>query len=626
MLTVIGRREGTANVSTLNNGGGTSAKLTYTRTFSPRFEYKTSRWLIDGAMGYSRSVNNYESLERGFLSSEGGGVASSWIATRPHQESWEWEIRQTSGNDWYDRASFTDTNARSGGTRVNNDNRTWITAIWSGQLNARWTVPFMTRFPTSLKLGGKWSEESRNNNVVSDWDIWSYTGPGGNTIRTNANTGAFENATTGNWGNLGPSFISAHPFDTGTTNGLTVYNIAGAQGMPPRVSREAVGALFRARPEQFVHTGTPENYYASFFANPRDFQQTVTSGYTQATVRLSSRLTMLGGVRMEETENKVREFDPLTRSQMIAAGYAVNAAGTNGGRALTLPGIIYQYTHNPRVTRTSSYRNYFPSIMFKFYITPDFEFQLGYNKSISRPPIDNISGVWGIDEVNFRVSAPNPELLPEYHKKIQSRFAYYFRGKSPGSLTLDLTQNKATNFRQTFDFTAEQFGIEDPDFAPYTFRTTVNSQDEQTFKAMDLAYNQTLGFLPSEYLRGLNFNVAFSRAYADRRRANLAPYRISSRLGYAYRRFNGSVGMVHRPDTPDSTTYGQYQGEITQFDVSLNWRLSRSTTFYTQIRNITGKPVRWYHTAPGVVEGQQRALRQLQEYGANWVFGLRGQF
>jgi hypothetical protein len=143
---------------------------------------------------------------------------------------------------------------------------------------------------------------------------------------------------------------------------------------------------------------------------------------------------------------------------------------------------------------------------------------------------------------------------------------------------------------------------------------------------MDLAYNQTLGFLPSEYLRGLNFNVAFSRAYADRRRANLAPYRISSRLGYAYRRFNGSVGMVHRPDTPDSTTYGQYQGEITQFDVSLNWRLSRSTTFYTQIRNITGKPVRWYHTAPGVVEGQQRALRQLQEYGANWVFGLRGQF
>ena len=304
----------------------------------------------------------------------------------------------------------------------------------------------------------------------------------------------------------------------------------------------------------------------------------------------------------------------------------MNAPGTSGGRALTVPGIQYQYMSQPRVTRTSEYRNYFPSAMVKYYITPDFEFQLGYNKSISRPPIDNVTGLWGIDEVNFRVSAPNPELQPEYHKKFQSRLAYYFRGRSPGQLTLDLTQVKATNFRQTFDFTAEQFGVEDPDFAPYTFRTTINSPDEQQFRSMDLAYNQTLGFLPSEYLRGLNFNVSFSRAYADRRRQNLAPHRVSSRLGYAYKKFNGSVGMVYRPDTPDSTTYGQYQGAITQFDVSLNWRLGRYATLYTQVRNITGKPVLWYHTPPGVVEGEQRSLRQLQEYGANWVFGVRGQF
>jgi len=265
-------------------------------------------------------------------------------------------------------------------------------------------------------------------------------------------------------------------------------------------------------------------------------------------------------------------------------------------------------------------------VMFKYYFLPDLEFQIGYNKSISRPPIDSITGVWGIDEVNLRVSAPNAALLPEYHKKFQSRLAYYFRGRSPGQLTLDLTQVKATNFRQTFDFTAEQFGVDDPDFAPYTFRTTINSADEQTFRSMDLAYNQTLGFLPSEYLRGLNLNVAYSRAYADRRRANLAPHRVSSRLGYAYRRFSGSIGMVWRPDTPDSTTYGQYQGEITQFDVSLNWRINPRLTLYTQVRNITGKPVLWYHTPPGVVEGEQRALRQLQEYGANWVFGLKGMF
>jgi hypothetical protein len=346
----------------------------------------------------------------------------------------------------------------------------------------------------------------------------------------------------------------------------------------------------------------------------------------QATVRFSSRLTLLSGVRMEETRNAVEEFDPLTRPQMIAAGYAVNAAGTNGGRALTLPGIIHQFTANPKVTRRGEYRNYFPSVMFKYYFTPDFEFQIGYNKAISRPPIDNITGLWGIDEVNQIVSAPNAALLPEYHKKFQSRFAYYFRGRSPGQLTVDLTQNKATNFRQHFEFSADEFGVTDPDFAPYRFRTTINSQDEQTFKSLDFSYNQTLGFLPSAYLRGINFNVAFSRAYADRRRGNLAPHRISSRLTYTYRKLHAFVGMVYRPDTPASTTYGDYFGELTQFDAAVNWRLTPKVTLYTQVRNLTGRPVTWYHTPPGVVEGQQRVMRQIQEYGANWVFGVRGTF
>jgi hypothetical protein len=31
-------------------------------------------------------------------------------------------------------------------------------------------------------------------------------------------------------------------------------------------------------------------------------------------------------------------------------------------------------------------------------------------------------------------------------------------------------------------------------------------------------------------------------------------------------------------------------------------------------------------SAPGVVEGESPALRQFQEYGSNWVFGVRGTF
>ena len=56
-----------------------------------------------------------------------------------------------------------------------------------------------------------------------------------------------------------------------------------------------------------------------------------------------------------------------------------------------------------------------------------------------------------------------------------------------------------------------------------------------------------------------------------------------------------------------------------QFDVEISLAYATSD-------NITGKPVIWMESPPGVVEGQSPSLRTMQEYGANWVFGCRGQF
>ncbi|MCX6955140.1 MAG: TonB-dependent receptor [Verrucomicrobia bacterium] len=616
----------TNNVATVNNGDGSASKLTYTRTFAPRFEYKVDSWLVDGAASFSRSVNNYEALERAFISSEGGGVASSWTATRPHAESWEWTIRQTSGPDWFDLHSFTNNNARNGGTRADNSTNLWVTEIWSGQLNAKWVLP-IRKFPVSLKFGGKWNEENRDNRGYNNTQIWSYIGPNGNTVRVNPTTGAIENVTYGNWANVGPQFVSPHAFDMGTTNALTVYNINGEQGMPPRVNRYAVADLFHAHPEQFVNTATPENYYTDYYASPRFFRQTVKAGYTQFDARPTSKLQVRFGVRLEETENAVREFDPLLRAQVLAAGYAVYAANTNGGRAQTLEGLRYQFESQPRITRHSSYRNWFPSVTAKYNILRNFEFHTGFNKGISRPPIDNLTGLWVVDEVNSRVSAPNPALLPEFTKKYQARLAYYFSGRSPGQLTVDLSQTEITNLRETFDYSAAEFGVDDPDFSGYTFRATRNSANMRKFRTMEWSYNQTLGFLPYEVLRGIGYNVAYTRAYASERRGGLSPHRVSSRLSYSYKKFSGSLGMVWRPDTPSDTgVYGRFASQLTQFDLSLNWKLNSRLTTYIQGRNITSMPVLWYESPTGSVEGQNRYLREMQKYGANWVLGLRGQF
>lgn len=630
MTTIVATRAATGsvnNVATLNNGGASNAKLTYTKQLAPRFEYKLGGWVVDGAFSLARSVNNYESLERGFSNSEGGGVASSWTATRPSPESWEWTIRQTSGNDWYDLRSFTSTDTRSGGTRVTNNDTTWTTEKWTGTVNARWALPFLQRFPTSIKFGSKWDEETRKNNNFSDAMIWSYNGPGGNTTTVSPTTGANVINSWGNWANVGPEFVSPNPFEMGTTNAMTIYNIAGVQGMPPRVSRTAMADLFRAHPELFVNTSTPENYWNAYINNARDFRQTMTAGYAQADTRVTSKLQVRFGVRMERTQNALTEFDPLTRAQVIAAGYPVNAVGTNNGRPLTVAGMRYAYMSQPRVTRRSQYHNYFPSVVMKYLIRPNFEFQAGTNKGIGRPAIDDLTGLWTINESTQVVTAPNPNLEPERHESIQSRIVYYFGGRSPGQFSLSGTQNKATNFIVTRTYTAAEFGVDDPDFAAYTFSSKTNSPTLQKTRTMDVAYNQTLGFLPSEYLRGISVGLNYSRAYVNVRRAGIAPHRATGRLGYAYKRFNGSLGVVWIDDRAnDTSNYGRYFGASTKADLTLNWRLTRYSSLYVQGRNISNVKDMWYESPPGVQEGKQSYLRGMEEYGANWVFGVKGQF
>ena len=46
-----------------------------------------------------------------------------------------------------------------------------------------------------------------------------------------------------------------------------------------------------------------------------------------------------------------------------------------------------------------------------------------------------------------------------------------------------------------------------------------------------------------------------------------------------------------------------------------------------QGRNITNVEDRWYQSPPGLPEeGEHGYLRSIEEYGANWVFGVKGAF
>jgi len=584
-------------------GGGSASKRTITFTMAPKFEYKIGTWTVEGAATYSRSDNNYEALEQGHTRSEDlNGIVSDFTAVRSGVNSHEWTIQQTSGPDWFNLANRTN-------PRVTNEGRYARTEIYNGEMSARWVTPLRT-FPTSVKFGGKWTEEGRKNGNETPYYNWSYIGPGGNEVGP---TGTI--VTTGTWA----AYPSRNLWDTGTTNILTTKNTAGQSLSIPRPDSNAIADLFNAHPEYFTNIATADNYYNAFIAPRRNIVQTVTGTYGMADIRVSSTVQVRTGLRWEQTKNVSRDFDPKTKAEMIASGFPLNTSA----RATTIAGYNYQYLSNPLVSHTAKYDNFFPMISAKYSPVRDLQFHFGFNKAISRPPADSLAGAWIINEDTHVITSPNPNLQPEFSKNYVARVAYYLR--PTGELAVTVTQNDIRNQRQTRIGTAEEFGLgDDSEYSSYEFNAPFNVDSPRRHRNFEVSYRQSLPF-ESEWLRGISLSSAYSRSYVNARRNGLLPHRVTGGVNYRYKRFTGRINGVWRDNTPE-TNYGRYRRHDAKYDIGGEYTINKWVSIFVQGRNIFNDGQTWMETPAGAVEGQGAAVRVYENYGANWNFGIKGTF
>lgn len=119
-------------------------------------------------------------------------------------------------------------------------------------------------------------------------------------------------------------------------------------------------------------------------------------------------------------------------------------------------------------------------------------------------------------------------------------------------------------------------------------------------------------------------NLGYTRAYSDARRPNLAPHRVSANIGYRYKKFGTRLGAIWHDYIPWSSIDGRYKRHSSMFDWSAEYQVHRYATVFFQARNIFNRPVLWFERENAGVGGG--ALQALENYGANWVFGLKGTF
>ncbi|MSU49456.1 MAG: TonB-dependent receptor [Opitutus sp.] len=565
--------------------GNLGAKYGESLSYLPKFAYKRGDLTLEGRAAVSRSVSNYRPMSNREAVQNAPTNALAGInfrAERSSLTSADWKLTQVSGADWADLSNYTNPRAS---LDYNESNTRLLSGDLTASLNTRWLLP------VTWKTGFKSKRESRDYHNQRAYLTYNYVGPGGGPA--------------GSWG----AYASGYNYDLSMVGGQ-ISSLSGRS--LPQPNQQAIGTLFRDHPEHFTSAATPANYYTAFIANNRDYEETINSAFFMGTGNVG-RLQLRAGLRWEDTTTKGGEFNPLPGSAVAAAGFPVAS-----GRATTIPGLNYQYFSRPRAQRTAGYDQLFPSGSAKYLITRNLNLHLGYSRTIRRPTVDDVTGVWVINEDARTVTAPNPNLKPEISDNLSARLAYYF--EPVGILGVNVFENQMQGARTTNQFSAAEFGYgDDPELSSYTFIAGVSSERQRRIRGVEVEYRQSLSFLPGP-LRDLNVRASYTRSYADSLIAMINPHMFNAGLSYAYRRFSLNAAFRWTADTPWNATGTQFRRHRAALDGGGAYRLSERISFFFSAKNLLNTPI----INMEKVGANPAAGRVYDRMGTLWTFGLKG--
>ena len=609
--------------NTLSLTGTYNYKFGTTFSVAPGFEWSDEKIRIEGYVFYSNSDSRYAEGEKGYFYSLINPLTArgDFSASRSNVLDQDWKIQQVSGPDWSDPASYA-LGAVNGSSRPQirtTSGSSVETDMVGGGLNFEFDGN-IGRVPVTWKAGGKFTRNRYDYANDSEALQWIYNGPLSNTefLRAvqSANEISFAN-----------SGMNVRTLNGG---GLYVYSLAKIHDM------------MQANPDQWTNAMTATNWYNANIVNTREYEEDIGAAYVMGTAELTDRLTFRAGLRVEQTASRSFDFDPLSAQEVVKAGYAVTAAT---GRAATIAGLQHQYLTRDKVEREGRYTDLFPSASIKYSFDHDIDLIAGYSRTIQRPDVSLLAGVWStaITDEGTVVTAPNAELKPEYSDNISVRLVKYF--EPVGLVAINYYRNRIQNGIVSRSFTAEEFGYEGVEYADAAFESYANRSDEEiNINGYELEFNHAMDYLPGA-LGGLS--VRGSWLYSDpdvvqeRVATQIRQFGVSWRQGPARLNLNSvwsnekSRGPTGNIATP-SGTITQSQPFIPYLEVNLSgsYTLIKKTRdnfmgleAYFSANNIFGNHRGTWYADAEVWPGSRGHHSQIDIYsGQKATLGFRARF
>ncbi|TWO32110.1 TonB-dependent receptor [Seonamhaeicola sediminis] len=328
-------------------------------------------------------------------------------------------------------------------------------------------------------------------------------------------------------------------------------------------------------------------------------KEDVYAGYAMINQQVSDKLSVLAGVRIENTEIE-----------------------TNGNLVVFDEDGDFDPNASGEIKDDNSYVNILPGVHFKYNVANNTVLRFAWTNTLARPNYIDLVPFRNVVREDEEVSIGNPELSATKSMNFDLMAEHYF--KSVGLISAGVFHKNIQDFIYTSQFTDSATGFDA--FQP-------QNGDDASITGAEVSFQRQLDFLPG-FAKNLSvfLNYTYLSSSADGIRnedgdertdldlPGTAPNMFNGSLSYGGKKLNLRLSLnfsdAYIDEIGGNAFEDRYYDQQLFLDFNASYAFSDNLRLYVDLNNITDQPLRYF-------QGVKSRTMQMEYYSQRLSVGLK---